>query len=122
MLYWFHQILYTGAVIVWMAAVVMLARDFFRGYRGRVYDDAHLSHHAGMSTRQTGDVPLAVEYLDWRAKRAVRTKRWLKLFVLGIALQATLHLLQGVVAPSFEIPFYSPPTQGEVTGDDPPVE
>ena len=121
MLYWLHQILYTASVIAWMSAVVFLIREFFRDFRGRVYDDSGLNQHAGPTGHEAESVPHTAEYMVWMTARSARVKKWLKVFLAGVVFQVLLHLAQTWVLPSFEIPFYSQPT-AESTGDAQPEE
>ena len=114
MIYWSFQFFYVAAVFLWLTGAVLLLREFFSEYRGKVFDDSNLSHRAGLPDHGAVEIPETTEYRDWKAERSLRLKRALWLFIGGIAIHTVLHLSQTYFLPRFEIPFETSPNFEEM--------
>lgn len=112
MRYWLFQVVYAASVIGWLTAVVLMLREFFTEYRGKVYDDTNLSRNAGLPDHGEIEVAETAQFTAWKEAKMGRVKRWLRVFAACLILHLVLHNLQALFMPSFEIPFYSPPDPG----------
>jgi hypothetical protein len=115
--WWGFQACYGASIILWMSGAVLMLREFFQEYRGRMYDDSRLSSRAGIPDHGPLEVAESVEFQVWAADRSRRIHRALNLFLVGIALQIVLYAAQVYFLPRFEIPFLSSPVPEQSAPD-----
>lgn len=122
MLWWVFQACYALAVILWLAAAMLLLREFFREYRGKLYDTSRLSPHAGIPDHGPLEITESQDFLAWKNMKYRNIRRALLLFAGGIALHAGLHYTQEYFLPRFAIPYYTSPAGQAPSGSDQPPE
>jgi hypothetical protein len=123
MLYWLFQVVYVTAIGLWLTSVILLLREFFQSYRGKVYDDSALSQKAGRTPHEGAlEARETEQYIQWKTEKTLRVKKLLRLFAAGIAVQAVLHLTQSWFMPRFEIPFSTNPVPQNTEEEMPPEE
>lgn len=123
MFYWFFQTVYIAAIGLWLTAALILLREFFQAYRGKVYDDSALSQKAGRTPHEGAlEARETEQYITWKTGKTARVKKLLRLFAAGIAVQAVLHLTQAWFMPRFELPFSTNPVPQNTEEEAPPEE
>lgn len=111
MVWWTFQVLYALAVMLWLTGAALLLREFFREYRGKIFDDRNLNRRAGIPDHGAIEIIETAEYQAWKEDKFHRTRLAFALFIVGIALHTTLYFTQTWFLPRFEIPFYSSPVE-----------
>ena len=120
--WWIFQVLYALAVILWLTGAALLLCEFFREYRGRIYDDRNMSHHAGIPGRDAVEIPETAEFQSWKHEKIRRTRRAFTLFLAGVTLNTILYFTQTWFLPRFEIPFSTNPVPVEQTAPEEPEQ
>ena len=71
----YYTILTILAVMVWMTGVLIIVYEFFREYRGTLYDSG--SHETE-------------KYVQWKKRRSAQYKKGIIIMIIGFSLHALL--------------------------------